>query len=630
MKQRWSMKDFTCIHFPLLAIVLIFFCLLPFLVHQSHSRITLQHENAIAETRQLFQHTIDLRHAIASFSYETAFNIPRIQQLLWEHSRGERLAEAVRRELASEAQSIYRSLQRMGFDHLYFHDRDGTVVLRMHAPHAFGDNQQHSRAMIAAMVEKPVALSGFEGGQMTTGLRFLFPLFHQGVHVGSVEVASSSASLSREFSATLSSASYHFLVPRAAVKARVSASDFRRNYSESLMCPEFVIESALTSPDERGQLADLERALAGQRSFDCSVLMGPEPGATVLRWQEHNYQVLALPVRDFADTTIAHLVVYRKAPVIGQIKRSFWLAFTGLGVVTTLAVIFVILRIRHRLTLEQQLQQKIVLEEQREQQARDLESKNRTLERAQDELVQKTIELERSNYYKSEFLANMSHELRTPLNSILLLSSLLMRSEAEFRPEEVEKFKVIHICGKELLTMIDEVLDFSRLESGRVELHLEPLHTSFLVDFLRSKYHYEASEKGLELVVEDQWQGSMITDSKRLLQILQNLIVNGLKFTRAGHVSLRIQPSGRADLPLSFTVCDTGIGIEQAKREIIFEAFTQADGSISREFKGTGLGLAISRNLAVLLGGTLTLQSSEMGKGSCFELLLPQESTLPD
>ena len=266
------------------------------------------------------------------------------------------------------------------------------------------------------------------------------------------------------------------------------------------------------------------------------------------------------------------------------------------------------------------------LEEQQrqmEQQALALEQKNREVNQSRDEINQRAEELELASRYKSEFLANMSHELRTPLNSIILLSKMLaMNEETHLSDDEVKRARIVHHAGEELLRLINDILDLSKIESGKMELRIQAIPSHELIADFHDLFSATADEKGLEFKLEDHLQGNIVSDRDKLSQVVRNLLSNAFKFTKKGGVTLRIEPSGRDDLPVCIAVADTGIGIPEDKQKLVFEAFQQVDGSISREFGGTGLGLSISMRFAELLGGTVEL-SSTPGMGSTFSLRLP-------
>jgi HAMP domain-containing protein/signal transduction histidine kinase/DNA-binding response OmpR family regulator len=270
----------------------------------------------------------------------------------------------------------------------------------------------------------------------------------------------------------------------------------------------------------------------------------------------------------------------------------------------------------------------------------EVERKNQEVEQARQALEDKARQLSLTSKYKSEFLANMSHELRTPLNSLLILSDQLCKnSEGNLSAKQIEFSKTIHSSGNDLLALINDILDLSKIESGTVNVDIGELRLSELQIYVERTFRHFAESKNVDFMIHaaPQIPTSIVTDLKRLQQILKNLLSNAFKFTHQGYVTLTIEEVldgwsedneelNRADRVLAFSVADSGIGISQEKQQIIFEAFQQADGSTSRKYGGTGLGLAISRELSKLLGGEIRLVSSP-GKGSVFTLYLPRTYT---
>lgn len=260
-----------------------------------------------------------------------------------------------------------------------------------------------------------------------------------------------------------------------------------------------------------------------------------------------------------------------------------------------------------------------------EERSRLLEERNQLIIMRNLEIQKKSEELALTTRYKSEFLANMSHELRTPLNSILLLSRLLRENnQGNLSKEQIEYATVIQNSGNGLLQLIDEILDLSKIESGKLELEYENVTLADIINEMRMLFTPMAQEKNVELVItaREDMPVQIETDRLRLLQILKNLLSNALKFTNKGKIGLQIGLSGRSDKLIEFSVTDTGIGIPEEKQQLIFEAFQQADGSTKRKYGGTGLGLSISRQLARLLAGDISLVS-EVDKGSVFTLTIP-------
>ena len=252
----------------------------------------------------------------------------------------------------------------------------------------------------------------------------------------------------------------------------------------------------------------------------------------------------------------------------------------------------------------------------------DLESQRDALQRVQRELADKAQSLTRASQYKSEFLANMSHELRTPLNSTLILAKLLADNKDDNLTAEQVKFaKTIYSAGNDLLLLINDILDLSKIEAGKVDIHTERVAIKDLLEPVTRTFEPIAQQKGLAFqILADDPSEVVETDSHRVQQILKNLLSNAFKFTEKGSVELRI---GGADGQLTMAVRDTGIGIAPQQQEAVFEAFRQADATTNRKFGGTGLGLSISRELAKHLGGDLRLESTP-GVGSTFTLTLPK------
>src|SRR5512135_1058528 len=264
-----------------------------------------------------------------------------------------------------------------------------------------------------------------------------------------------------------------------------------------------------------------------------------------------------------------------------------------------------------------------------------LDRQNRELKAAQQELERKAEELALASKYKSEFLANMSHELRTPLNSLLILAGMLVRNEGgNLTSDQVESAQIIYSGGTDLLNLINDILDLSKVEAGKMEFRLAPMPLERLASVMRAQFGHVAENKELafEITLADDLPEAIEADQQRVEQIVKNMLSNAFKFTEQGSVRLDIcRPAPEADLarsgldPLNavaLSVTDTGIGMTPAQQQIVFEAFQQADGSTSRQYGGTGLRLAISRELATKMGGQIDL-ASEMGKGSTFTLYLP-------
>ncbi len=274
-------------------------------------------------------------------------------------------------------------------------------------------------------------------------------------------------------------------------------------------------------------------------------------------------------------------------------------------------------------------------------QNRDIETKNAEIEQARQEIEERARQLALASKYKSQFLANMSHELRTPLNSLLILARLLAQNPGRnLTAKQVEYANVIHSAGSDLLQLINDILDLSKVEAGRMDIHAERFALGALLDDIHATFQPLTAEKGLEFAIETDAgaPAELFTDRQRLRQVLGNLLSNAVKFTERGNVVLRVGVApgdpgtgpgiGRAGpgggTVLAFSVADTGIGIASENLTTIFGAFQQGDGTLSRRYGGTGLGLSIAREVGALLGGDIAAES-ELGRGSTFTLYLPCE-----
>ncbi|HEV2784118.1 MAG TPA: HAMP domain-containing protein [Actinophytocola sp.] len=386
----------------------------------------------------------------------------------------------------------------------------------------------------------------------------------------------------------------------------------------------------------------------------------------LLRDTEANFTPIRSGVGSFAPTALVVLPVLFEDETLGVLEIGSVSAFSNLHLtflerlVVTIGVAINTIQANRRTEELLEQSQRLAVELQNQsaelqrtnaeledkatllsEQNRNIEIKNLEIEAARRRVEENAQQLAQASQYKSEFLANMSHELRTPLNSLLLLARLLADNpEHNLTDKQIEFANTIHNAGSDLLALIDDILDLSKIEAGRVSVELTSVDLAALAGGAERAFRAQAEEKGLELrvhVAEDA-PAIIITDTQRLQQILRNLLSNAVKFTDRGTVTLTVEtaPPGRtfgvpaldtADRVVAFAVADTGIGIEDAKFAMIFEAFQQADGTTSRRYGGTGLGLSISKELARLLGGAITVES-RLGIGSTFTLYIPE--TMPD
>ena len=406
-------------------------------------------------------------------------------------------------------------------------------------------------------------------------------------------------------------------------------------------------------PDGHAATVQMGEGLIGQCAMDpkLTLIADPPPNVAPIRtgmFEMKPTNIIILPV--LFEGQVKAVIELASVSPFTDLQKTFLEQLTaGIGIVLNSIEATMqtegLLKQSQQLATELQTQQKELqlTNEQLELKAQQLAEQNAEVERKNDEIEQarraleeKATELALTSKYKSEFLANMSHELRTPLNSILILGQQLGDNfDGNLTARQVEFARTIHGAGTDLLNLISDILDLSKIESGTVSVDAEDISLSLLGESVTRPFRHEAERRGLSFdVTIDRDVRSITTDSKRLQQVLKNLLSNAIKFTEHGGVRMRVTRATSGWMPthpvlsaasavVAFEVSDSGIGILPEKQRIIFEAFQQADASTSRRYGGTGLGLAISRELSNLLGGEIQLRS-KAGEGSTFTLYLPQ------
>ncbi len=408
--------------------------------------------------------------------------------------------------------------------------------------------------------------------------------------------------------------------------------------------PEIIDEIEKENNDLEGMALEKLEAIFNYKSIEEIDLLANETYNKFFEWRGRHKEMLALKKQGLGNIDIEaflsdsnsnvseiedqllHITqlsekkakdfVYQSSTLVNVSKLMIYL-FAGIIVLLFLLfmqIIHDISELMHALSASEEQHQLL------KGQSRLLNTRNKKLRRSKQELLSYSRKLEEASRYKSEFLANMSHELRTPLNSIILLSTLLMKQKDEqLNQPQLEKLSIINSSGKELLRLIDEILDLSKIEAGRMDLNETHFYSGKLVKELQQLFQSFAEEKNIEFKVEDNASIMLFGDYNKISQILRNFLSNALKFTATGQVTLKVQLE--EEERVVFAVTDTGIGISKENIDLIFEEFQQEDGSISRRFGGTGLGLSISKKLANLMGADIKVRST-VGGGSCFELYL--------
>lgn len=367
-----------------------------------------------------------------------------------------------------------------------------------------------------------------------------------------------------------------------------------------------------------------------------SALLDAQPAEVIIMPVEYEDQVLA--VIEFATlagfTPLHRLLLQQVVDNAGITIRSVLGQMRVQKLLADSQAMTEELQLQSR-ELQEQKKELLRINEALEEQYRSAELRSLELQSIKAELEEKARLLEQNSRYRTEFLANISHELRTPLNSMLILTKILSANEdGRLSEKQVEYAEAIHSSAQQLLGLINDILDLSKLESGKMEVQRETVEVDGLLHFAERMFKPLADQKGLEFVIEKggDLPATFESDSQRILQVMNNLLSNAIKFTEKGRITLNVSLAGEGNGPagrlLAISVKDTGIGIPAEKQAIIFEAFQQADGTTSRKYGGTGLGLSISRHIAELLGGAVTVESRE-GEGSTFTLLLPLDRSDP-
>jgi signal transduction histidine kinase len=506
--------------------------------------------------------------------------------------------------LAGDRDTLFRRINapferikaQYGLTHLSFHQRDKTCFLRVHAPTLFGDVIDRHTLNSAITHDKP--FYGFElGASGVPMLRYVAPWRVDGKVIGYIEIA-------RQISDFVSQIKNETGFEMAVLIDKQFLQQQGQRPDGNLLENSVVVCNTL-----RELPKTTFRCIREDDSSKTNCTETPR-----FKQNDKDYIAGSFELLDAGGRDVGRVFVFSDitegAAVIAQSSIFFGAMAVAAGVITGLFFYFYIGMIERRLR-EVHTEQKTEIMHRRFAEAQFKEAKDRA---------------EAASRAKSEFLANMSHELRTPMNAIMGFSELLR--DEPLTDEQLDYVRTIYASGEHLLTLINDVLDLSKIEAGKLEIAAEPCSVRKLLTQVETMMRQTAESKGLlfRVEIDESLPEEMVTDAKHLYQCLINLVGNAIKFTTSGHVILRA--SALRDSVIShvrFEVEDTGIGIPSDKQSLVFESFRQADTGTSRKYGGTGLGLAISRQLIELMGGTLMLLSEE-GKGATFTIMLPYES----
>lgn len=517
---------------------------------------------------------------------------------------------AIRTDLYDLLIEKYERLEQLNLRQLHFHLPNNVSFLRFHQPDRFGDDLTGVRFTIMQANTELVPVTGFEEGRIYNGFRYVYPLFYEGEHIGSVEVSVSFIAVQDDLNALLPGGTT-FMMRGEVVDATVF-DDLQTNYLPSDLTETYVYDRQVveTYADEDMPWTTITAINARLKPTILPRLETAEPFSTYVRAADGDFSVSFIPVRNILDEQVGYIISYRPDSFIPNSRTSFTISQVTVGLIGVGFLLFFWYLDRTESIIKRQ--------------RNTLAVQNATLETTNKSLDIARREAEAANQLKSQFLANMSHELRTPLNAILNFTKFVsVGMMGEVSEQQVETLDKVTDNGKHLLSLINDLLDISKIEAGQLKLFVEDdidLSNEFnaVVHVARGLL----AEKPVHLEVDLQDPLPHLTgDRRRLRQIMLNLVSNACKFTEEGSVHLSLKQDGDA---LLFAVRDTGIGIAPEDHELIFESFRQTSDGLKKG-GGTGLGLPICRRLTEVHGGKLWLESTP-GVGSTFYARIPLAS----
>jgi signal transduction histidine kinase/CheY-like chemotaxis protein/HPt (histidine-containing phosphotransfer) domain-containing protein len=583
-----------------------------------NDKISQYKNQCVSELRVHYNTIINTYKLVSETVLEEAINKPGVLVSMAKalHADKENRAK-YRKELFDKLTPTYERLKKRNVRQLHFQFPDGTSFLRFHRPEKFGDNLTDIRDSIKIANRDKSVQIGFEEGRIKNGFRYVFPLSYKNEHIGAVETSVSFNTISALLK-EIHHGKYHLLISKDILKQKVFRDETSK-YVPTVFTSQYVYEANMVKKISAHSIklnwlmiGKVEKRLAKREGF-----------AIPLSKEGVNSLVSFLPVKNLKGNHAAFIVSYKTDDTIARFERSF----LHQTLTAELFLLFMTLfAIRERHSQKKLRQAKDALEKNN----RELENHRLKLEKEIDERIETEEALQRSktaaeaaNVAKSEFLANMSHEIRTPLNGVIGMLNLL--ENLRLGAEEKDYVETAMTSAEALLSIINDILDFSKIEAGMLEIETKPFNLEHELNRCVRVFSSKIEAKGVELITgfDANMPKVVVGDIVRLRQVLDNLLSNALKFTSKGHVWVNVKCL-RADektARIQFSVQDTGIGIPREKQGRIFDHFTQADTSTTRNFGGTGLGLAICRQLVELMGGALALESIEE-KGSTFHFTL--------